>query len=210
MEDHEKAQLEAMKKADERAMPTRRAVLQAAIITATATATLSALYVGAGLVTRSSKTPENEPPQVGDLLVYATGARINQPILTDDLPLGGPFRLAFPMDPQTKVVRSQNVNNTLLVLKLPLQSYDPKVAAHAVGGIVCYSAICTHLGCTVSDWEAGPQLMRCPCHGSIYNPRDDKVVSGPAPLPLALLPIRLEGPQIVVAGAFLGPVGEQT
>ncbi|MBO1438002.1 Rieske 2Fe-2S domain-containing protein [Meiothermus sp. CFH 77666] len=205
MEDHE----EAMREADEKAMPTRRAVLQAAMGTAAVATLLSSLYVGAGLIPRVTKTPENEPPQEGDILVYATGAKMNQPILTSDLAEGGPFQLAFPMDPKTRVIRNKEPKNTLLVLKQPPSSYDAKVAAHVAQGVVCYSAICTHLGCTVSLWDAAQKLMRCPCHGALYDPRQDRVVSGPAPQALAQLPIRLEGDQIVVAGAFLGPVGAQ-
>jgi cytochrome b6-f complex iron-sulfur subunit len=60
------------------------------------------------------------------------------------------------------------------------------------------SAVCTHLGCTVRA-EALPQpetamvagaalrlthRFACPCHGSKYT-GDGKVVSGPAPRPLA-------------------------
>ncbi|ADH64969.1 Rieske (2Fe-2S) iron-sulfur domain protein [Allomeiothermus silvanus DSM 9946] len=198
-----------MEEADERAMPTRRAILQAAIGTSAVLAGLSVGYIGVGLLPKAIKTPENAPPQVGDILVYAIGAKMNQPIQVADLPEAGPFQLAFPMDPKTSVVRNKQLNNTLLVLKLLPGSYDPKLVAHVAEGVVCYSAICTHLGCTVSEWESKPQMMRCPCHGSVFNPRDDTVVSGPAPLPLAILPIRLEGSQIVVAGEFLGPVGAQ-
>ncbi|HET7293671.1 MAG TPA: Rieske 2Fe-2S domain-containing protein [Vicinamibacteria bacterium] len=60
------------------------------------------------------------------------------------------------------------------------------------------SAVCTHLGCTVRaealpqpvTMEVGGAPMRvthryaCPCHGSKYT-GDGKVVSGPAPRPLA-------------------------
>jgi menaquinol-cytochrome c reductase iron-sulfur subunit len=60
------------------------------------------------------------------------------------------------------------------------------------------SAVCTHLGCTVraealtepQTMEVGGAPMRvthrfaCPCHGSKYT-GDGKVVSGPAPRPLA-------------------------
>jgi menaquinol-cytochrome c reductase iron-sulfur subunit len=60
------------------------------------------------------------------------------------------------------------------------------------------SAVCTHLGCTVraealpqpETVEVGGAAMRvthrfaCPCHGSKYT-GDGKVVSGPAPRPLA-------------------------
>lgn len=195
--------------ADEQAGLTRRVIMQAAIGTAVVLTGLSVGYVGVGLLPKAIKTPENAPPQVGDILVYAIGARMNQPIQAAELPEGGPFQLAFPMDPKTGVVRNKQLNNTLLVLKEPPGSYDPKVAASTAGGVVCYSAICTHLGCTVSEWQSKSQIMRCPCHGSVFNPRDDTVVSGPAPLPLAQLPIRLEGSQIVVAGEFSGPVGAQ-
>jgi menaquinol-cytochrome c reductase iron-sulfur subunit len=60
------------------------------------------------------------------------------------------------------------------------------------------SAVCTHLGCTVrAEALPQPQTMdvggaqlrithrfACPCHGSKYT-GDGKVVSGPAPRPLA-------------------------
>src|SRR5512143_3378066 len=60
------------------------------------------------------------------------------------------------------------------------------------------SAVCTHLGCTVRaealpqpvTMEVGGAPLRvthrfaCPCHGSKYS-GDGKVVSGPAPRPLA-------------------------
>jgi hypothetical protein len=42
-----------MKEAEERAMPTRRAVLQAAIGTASAPTALSVLYVGVGLILKA-------------------------------------------------------------------------------------------------------------------------------------------------------------
>jgi nitrite reductase/ring-hydroxylating ferredoxin subunit len=46
----------------------------------------------------------------------------------------------------------------------------------------CFSAICTHMGCTVAP--AGKQL-HCPCHGSVYDATTGQVVHGPAPRALA-------------------------
>lgn len=64
-----------MEEADQRAMSTRRAVLQAAIGTAAVSTGLSVGYIGVGLLPKAIQTPENAPPQVGDILVYAIGAK---------------------------------------------------------------------------------------------------------------------------------------
>ncbi|MBO3746025.1 Rieske (2Fe-2S) protein [Streptosporangiaceae bacterium NEAU-GS5] len=47
----------------------------------------------------------------------------------------------------------------------------------------CFSAICTHQGCTVATVSHG--TINCPCHGSKYSIRDGHVVRGPAPRGLA-------------------------
>jgi len=44
-------------------------------------------------------------------------------------------------------------------------------------GIRVVSAICTHLGCTLTHFE---NEFRCPCHGSCYD-HQGKVLVGPAP-----------------------------
>ncbi|HEV7193877.1 MAG TPA: Rieske (2Fe-2S) protein [Jatrophihabitantaceae bacterium] len=52
----------------------------------------------------------------------------------------------------------------------------------------CFSAICTHLGCTVVP--AGTQLQ-CPCHGSAYNAVTGAVINGPATRPLAQIAVHV-------------------
>ena len=51
---------------------------------------------------------------------------------------------------------------------------------------VCFSAICTHQGCTVKP--KGGQFD-CPCHGSTYNAKTGAVLGGPAPSPLPKIPV---------------------
>jgi Rieske Fe-S protein len=58
---------------------------------------------------------------------------------------------------------------------------------------VAYSGKCPHLGCGYK-WRKVPKLGReiflCPCHLSIYDP-SGKVLDGPAPRPLDVLPIKV-------------------
>ena len=48
------------------------------------------------------------------------------------------------------------------------------------GEFVAFSAICTHLGCTVGFQSGSPLEFVCPCHGSIYNATTGQVIQGPA------------------------------
>lgn len=55
---------------------------------------------------------------------------------------------------------------------------------------------CPHLGCTV-PWNEPEDQWHCPCHGSIYN-RHGERVAGPAPRPMDLMPMRVEGSNVIV------------
>ena len=52
-------------------------------------------------------------------------------------------------------------------------------------------SVCTHLGCVV-PWSEVDQKFECPCHGSQYDP-EGSVVRGPAPLPLELAHVNVDG-----------------
>lgn len=68
------------------------------------------------------------------------------------------------------------------------------VARPSRDSAACFSAICTHMGCTVAP--AGRQL-RCPCHGSIYDATTGKVISGPAPRRLPRIPVQVQGGEVI-------------
>src|SRR6202047_887409 len=57
------------------------------------------------------------------------------------------------------------------------------------GQLHVLSAICPHLGCTVS-WQASQDKFVCPCHGGDFK-ADGQHISGPPPRGMDRLPIQL-------------------
>jgi len=82
--------------------------------------------------------------------------------------------------------------NQALSYKDP-KSGDPAVLIKLANGrFVSYDVVCTHAGCTV-PYDPVRKLLVCPCHGARFDPaRGAAVVGGPAPQPLARLPIRVD------------------
>ncbi|MGW2644316.1 Rieske (2Fe-2S) protein [Streptomyces sp. NPDC001393] len=62
------------------------------------------------------------------------------------------------------------------------------------GDFKAFSAICTHLGCTVSRVANG--TIDCPCHGSKFHIADGSVAHGPATRPLPAKSIKVQGNSI--------------
>jgi ubiquinol-cytochrome c reductase iron-sulfur subunit len=133
----------------------------------------------------------------GDILVVAgamPGLAAGQPLRPADLPVGGAVQ-AFPSG------KSDNQNALIQVVRI---GDDP-----LAGGLVAFSAICTHLGCAVVPQLTPEGQIACPCHGSRFDPRrGGAVVKGPADRPLPGLPIGVSADGTLVAGGdFDAPVG---
>ncbi|MEV0643696.1 Rieske (2Fe-2S) protein [Phytomonospora sp. NPDC050363] len=70
------------------------------------------------------------------------------------------------------------------------------VTQPAAGDFKCFSAVCTHQGCTVSSvTETG---IECACHGSVFSVDDGSVLSGPASSPLPAETITVDGDSITL------------
>jgi Rieske Fe-S protein len=64
---------------------------------------------------------------------------------------------------------------------------------------VAFSAVCTHMGCTVGFYQ--PELQfRCPCHGSIFSAATGAVVQGPATLPLPGIEVKVSDGKLLADG----------
>jgi Rieske Fe-S protein len=68
------------------------------------------------------------------------------------------------------------------------------VTQPSAGQFKAFSAVCTHMGCTVSQIADG--RIDCPCHGSEYSITDGAVLAGPAPRPLPAKQIKITGDSI--------------
>jgi len=79
----------------------------------------------------------------------------------------------------------------------------------SVDGIVCYSKICTHVGCPISLNERTTHHLLCPCHQSTFDLADSgRVVFGPAARALPQLPLAVDEEGYLVAQSdFTEPVG---
>ena len=78
-----------------------------------------------------------------------------------------------------------------------------------IDGVLCFSKICTHVGCPISLWEQQTHHLLCPCHQSTFDLADNgRVVFGPAARAVPQLPLALDSEGYLVATSdFLEPVG---
>jgi rieske iron-sulfur protein len=170
----------------------------------------SGVGLGVGLsltpaLTLAQADPASLRPREGDFLVKEGG---RQPLTPDDIPVGAAQTMAWAMDPADGTVRSGSRLNRVLLLRLDAGLLADDTRSRSAGGVVAYTAVCTHTGCEVVEWLAAEQALQCPCHFSKFDPRDGaRVVDGPAPRPLPALPLALVDGKLVVTKPFTTRVG---
>jgi Rieske Fe-S protein len=152
--------------------------------------------------------PRKARPRTGDRFVFRGGAREGHVITLADLPEGGPPVVAYPLDPTSKIVRNDSRLNQVLLVRLDPADLADETRARGAHGLVGYSAVCTHTGCDVWDWQPETRTIKCPCHFSTFDIKDGaRVLDGPAPRRLAALPVQVAGGVPAAAGSFIGRVG---
>ncbi len=102
---------------------------------------------------------------------------------TDALPVGEPTELEYAGTVKDGW-RTVLAKKAIWAIKQP------------AGAITVFSPICPHLGCGFR-WDGGDKKFKCPCHGSVYDVTG-KVLAGPAPRPLDVLPSKVEQGKLFV------------
>jgi ubiquinol-cytochrome c reductase iron-sulfur subunit len=101
----------------------------------------------------------------------------------------------------TELLQAKSKAAVIVVRMRPEAIRQPKGRENwAIDGILCYSKICTHVGCPISLWEQQTHHLLCPCHQSTFDLADNgKVVFGPAKRPLPQLPLGLDADGYLIA-----------
>lgn len=143
----------------------------------------------------------------GDRLVEEDAEGAPAPLRAADLKPGKPM-LAFPFDAKAGKRRDETRLNKIVLIRLPEADMTPETRARSAGGVVAYSAICTHQACDVKTWLSKEKALVCFCHSSKFALLDDgKVLAGPASRALPSVPLKLDGEHLVIAGGFSADPG---
>ncbi|MFG1812746.1 Rieske 2Fe-2S domain-containing protein [Kribbella sp. NPDC049174] len=153
--------------------------------------------------------------------IWAKGIRVVndvtlRPIKPSDLVIGqlvnaAPANLAPIQEESPVEYQNAKAKAAVIVVRIrPSEIQTPPGRENwGVDGILCYSKICTHVGCPISLYEQTTHHVLCPCHQSTFDLADGaKVIFGPAARPLPQLPLAVDSEGYLVAQSdFTEPVG---
>jgi ubiquinol-cytochrome c reductase iron-sulfur subunit len=138
---------------------------------------------------------------------------VGTPIRAADLQIGDLVN-AVPdgmFDLEGVELQVQKAKSAVIVVRMEPDEIIPGPGREdwSVEGIICYSKICSHVGCPISLYERTTHHVLCPCHQSTFDLADSaKVVFGPAARPLPQLPLAVDAEGFLVAQSdFTEPVG---
>ena len=184
----------------------RRNLLKTSCVLAGATAVVT---IGGSLPAFADG--QKNVPQVGDVFVYNDGPKKGTVATVDDVVLDAKPILVAAKDPNGAVREPENC--LALLYRVDKAKLPADMAGDTIDGVVAFSAICTHQGCTMTEFHKADDLVAfsgfiCPCHDAIFDPlQDGKNVAGATCATLAYFPIKSDGGKITVSGEPSAQVG---
>ncbi|WP_129839386.1 Rieske 2Fe-2S domain-containing protein [Streptomyces sp. RFCAC02] len=134
-----------------------------------------------------------------------------EPLRPEDITVGS-LTQAMPegMSPHDEDFHEEIAKAAVMLVRLePEDIKDAKSADWGHEGILCFSKICTHIGCPATLYEQQTHHALCPCHQSTFDLSDGaRVLFGPAGHPLPQLRITVNDDGYLEAlGDFEEPPG---
>lgn len=147
------------------------------------------------------------------IVLDVTGA----PIRPSDIPVGG-IVSAMPENLPAIQEAEGNLNARAKDVVLLVRINPDEIVSQQGGtedepwdyeGVLCFSKICTHVGCPIALYEQRTHHLLCPCHQSTFDLADSaNVIFGPAARELPQLPITIDLDGYLIArDSFQQPVG---
>ena len=160
-------------------------------------------------------------PMPGNFLRYTLwkkGERIvtdvsYQPLRAVDIPIGGLVSCvpaSLPAEQDASGNQNEAAKSPVILVRMrPAEIKKQQGANWDYEGILCYSKICTHVGCPTALYEQKTHQLLCPCHQSTFDLSDaGRVIFGPAARAMPQLPITVDSEGYLVAQSdFHQPVG---
>ena len=156
--------------------------------------------LGSGLATSLPFMASNALAESAPLLLVDADAENDfTPLRPSDLKVAKPL-LVFPFDVKAGVPKNESRANKLVLIRLPEDQMEAATRGRSAGGVLAYSALCTHQACDVKTWIAKEKVLVCFCHASKFDLLDGaKVVDGPASRPLPSFSLKLDGEFLAIA-----------
>ena len=70
--------------------------------------------------------------------------------------------------------------------------------ANVEGAYYAFDDTCTHEQCSLAEGDLTGTTIACMCHGAEFDVRTGKVLAPPAPAPIKVYPIRINGDSLEI------------
>ena len=215
------AAVQAFADANEESGFGRRAMVRNSMIAAVVASVAPGIVLFRGLAPFSSEARPiaGDPVALLSHTMWKEGTRLahdpeGTPIRAADVTLGSAVHV-IPADlaelDHTEGYLEEKAKAIVLLMRLlPEQITEaPEKVDWSYDGIVAYSKVCTHVGCSVALYEQQTHHLLCPCHQSQFDVTNGAaVIFGPAARPLPQLPITVDDEGYLIARSdFTEPVG---
>jgi Rieske Fe-S protein len=151
-------------------------------------------------------------PVHGDTFVFTDGTKKGQPVLVTDIVLDAPPVTGAAVDPATGKIRDDDGDTehaTVLFYRVVPAKLQGDMKIDTADGVMAYSAVCTHLGCMLTKWDAAAKQFVCPCHGATFDPQQEgENTGGPHSRTLPHVPLKAQADgKLEVSDQIVGWIG---